>query len=108
MEMELLQETADQVPDIEAPSLVPVKDTGTPLRTQPKVTLDPSSVPSTVPVGQSVFVLSTVPLKSSPDWTSSIVKSPVFPYPSMAQVPSQVPVTSDSAWLGLGDAAGWW
>ncbi len=74
-----LQATDDQVPDIESPFRVPVKDTGTPLRTQPMVTLDPSSVPSTVPVGQSVFVLSIGPLKASPDWTSSIVKSPVFP-----------------------------
>ena len=57
-----LQETADHVPDIELPSRVPVKDTGTPERTQPMVTLDPSSVRSTVPVGQSVFVLSIGPL----------------------------------------------
>ncbi len=57
-----LQETADHVPDIELPSRVPMKDTGTPERTQPMVTLDPSSVRSTVPVGQSVFVLSIGPL----------------------------------------------
>ena len=62
-EIALLQETADQVPDIEVLAIAPVNWTGTALRTQPKVTLYPATVPFTVPVGQSVLELTTVPLK---------------------------------------------
>ena len=54
------------MPDIESLPTVPVNWTGCGVRTQPKVTFVPLTVPSTVPFEQSVLVISTVPLRELP------------------------------------------